>query len=331
MKVVIPVAGMGSRLRPHTHTQPKSLVPVAGKPLLAHIIDSLLEQGLQDFVFIIGYLGDKVELFIRENYEGKLNMTFVVQEPREGLAHALWVAKEQLINEEQILVVLGDTIAHLNWKALLSMRTSAVGVKKVSQPVLFGIAETDPNGRILRLEEKPKIPKSNLALVGIYKLNNLSLLFDSIRYLIDKQLKNRGEYHLTDALQRMIEQGEEIYALPVRHWYDCGKKETILEANAILLNQGKYKTDLPHFPNTIIIPPVSIGQNCKISNSIIGPNVAIGNDAIVHSSIISNSIIGSFSHLDYVVLHDSIIGNDSALKGLRQSLNIGDNTEINFQ
>lgn len=331
MKVVIPVAGIGTRLRPHTHTQPKALVPVAGKPLLGHIIDNLVDYELRDFVFVIGYLGDKIEAFIREAYQDKINMQFVVQEPREGLAHALWTARQRLEQENELLIVLGDTIAHLDWRALLQAPHSAVGVRKVSQPGAFGIAEVNEQGQIIQLEEKPKIPKSNLALVGIYKICNAALLFSAIEYLLQHHIKTQGEYHLTDALMHMIKAGETIYALPVRHWYDCGKKDTILEANAILLNHEKYKTNLPHFPNTIIIPPVSIGDDCRIVNSIIGPNVAIGNGASIRNSIISNSILGSYSQLEHVILHDSIIGNDSSLKGLRQSLNIGDNTEINFQ
>jgi glucose-1-phosphate thymidylyltransferase len=330
MKVVVPVAGIGAKLRPHTHTQPKPLVPIAGKPILAHMIDELREGGLQEFVFILGYLGDKIEAFLTAQYPD-LKMTFIVQDPREGTAHALWVCKEQVEHEEELLVVLGDTIAGFNLQNVLASPESILGVKRVHNPMLFGIAETDANGIITRLVEKPQIPKSNQALVGIYKIKNIPLLFEAIAYQMANNLKVNNEYYLTDALMYMIQKGERMRAIEVDNWFDCGRKETLLEANAILLNTEFYKNkQQPSFPNTIIIPPVSIGKNCKVEHSIIGPYVAIGDNTIVQKAIVSNSIIGSFSELQHVVLKDSIVGNDTALNGLVQSLNIGDNTEINF-
>lgn len=331
MKVIIPVAGIGSRLRPHTHTQPKALVPVAGKPILAHIMDGLIAGGVREFVLVIGYLGDKVEKFIRTSYTD-IQVDFVIQEPREGLGHAIWLTKSYMSAEKEILIVLGDTIVNVDLQAIITAEHSILGVMKVDNPCLFGVAEVDNHtGWIKRLVEKPRIPKSNLALVGIYKISNPSLLIDSLQYLIDHNITTQNDYHLTDALMKMIESGEKMTTIQVNNWYDCGKKETLLEANAILLNSLGYKnTGHLHFPDTIIIPPVSIGKNCEIKSSIIGPNVAIGDDTYIHSSIIENTIIGSFNELENVVLHYSIIGNDSSLKGLSQSLNIGDNTELNF-
>lgn len=330
MKVVVPVAGIGAKLRPHTHTQPKPLVPIAGKPILAHMIDELKAGGLRDFVFVLGYLGDKIEAYITAQYPD-LNMSFVVQDPREGTAHAIWVCREHLKDEEEIFVVLGDTIAGFDLQAVLDSPETMLGVKRVHNPMLFGIAETDAHGWISRLVEKPQIPKSNQALVGIYKIKNVPLLFEAIEQQLSAKVKVNNEYYLTDALMYMIQKGERMKALEVDNWFDCGRKETLLEANAILLNTDYYKNkQQPSFPNTIVIPPVSVGKNCKIENSIIGPNVAIGDNTIVQKAIVSNSIIGSYSELQHVVLKDSIIGNDTALNGLVQSLNIGDNTEINF-
>lgn len=330
MKVIVPVAGIGAKLRPHTHTQPKPLVPIAGKPILGHMIDGLCEGGLQDFVFVLGYLGDKIETYITSQYPN-LNIKFVVQDPREGTAHALWVCREHLINEKELLIVLGDTVAGFDLNTVLKSEVGLLGVKKVSNPMLFGIAETDSQGWITKLVEKPKIPKSNQALVGIYKICNVPLLFEAIEHQLANGVKVNNEYYLTDALMYMIQKGERMKVMEVDNWFDCGRKETLLEANAILLNTDYYQNKKqPSFPNTIIIPPVSIGKNCKIEHSIIGPNVAIGENTIVQKAIISNSIIGSYSELRHVVLKDSIIGNDTALNGLVQSLNIGDNTEINF-
>ncbi len=331
MKAVIPVAGIGARLRPHTHTQPKALVPVAGKPILSHIVDTLVEGGVTEFVFIIGYLGNKIESFIQSNYEKSgINFTFVVQQPREGIGQALYFARQYLKDEKEVLIMLGDTVLNLNIHDFLKSDHTVLGVKKVDKPGNFGVAELDGKGNIKRLVEKPKIPKSNLALVGIYKITNPKLLIEASEFIIKNHIKTLGEYQLTDILMHMLEKGERMTTYPVDNWYDCGRKKSLLEANAILLNKPEFMIKSHKYPKTIIIPPVSIGPNCKISNSIIGPYVAIGDNTIVNYSIIKDTIVGSFSELDFAVLDQSIIGNDTSLKGLSQSLNIGDNTELNF-
>jgi glucose-1-phosphate thymidylyltransferase len=330
MKAIIPVAGIGSRLRPHTHTQPKSLIPVAGNTILGHIIERLLAGGIQDFVFIIGYLGDKIESFVKREYPN-IRAQFVVQEPREGLGHALYVARETYQNETDIIIILGDTVVDVDMQKLLQYPGTVLGVKKVDTPSLFGVTELGQDEFVTKVVEKPKIPKSNVALVGLYKIHNPAKLVEALAYIIQNGIKTLGEYHLSDALMHLIKKGEKIATLPVDNWFDCGRKETLLKANAILLNRPPFQ-DTSHlqFPNTIIIPPVSIGQNCTISNSIIGPNVAIGDYTIVQHTILHDSIIGSYSELRNAVMHDSIIGSDASLLGLTHSFNIGDNTEINF-
>ena len=179
--------------------------------------------------------------------------------------------------------------------------------------------------------QKPKIPKSNNALVGLYKITHPEKLAEALDYIIKTGIKSQNEYHLTDALMHLIMDGEKMVTCEVDHWYDCGRKETVLHANAVLLNRPEFKqTNHPEFPNTIIIPPVSIGEGCTITNSIIGPNVAIGHDTIIDYTILRDTIIGAYSELKNTVMHDSIIGNDASLKGLSHSLSIGDSTEINF-
>lgn len=328
MKVVIPVAGIGIRLRPHTHTQPKALVPVAGKPILGHIVDGLIEAGLNDLIFIIGYLGDKVESFIKLKYPD-LKSTFVIQQPREGIGHAVWSAKDLIKEKDEVLIVLGDTILDLNLKDFISQKNSVLGVKKVDDPRAFGVAEVDEKGFIKNLTEKPNIPKSNLALVGIYYIKESKNLINSLDYMIKNNLRTKNEIHLTDGIMEMIKNGAKINAFNVNNWFDCGGKDNLLETNAILL---KRKTTVTHnkFPNTILIEPVSIGENANISNSILGPNVSVGENATINYSVIRDSIIGSFSEIENAMIHESIIGSDSSLKGLSQSLNIGDSTEIDF-
>ncbi len=330
MKAIIPVAGVGSTLRPHTHTQPKALVPVAGKAILSYIMDDLIAAGIRDFVLVIGYLGDKIEKYITDTYPD-IEVTYVIQEPREGLGQAIWLTREYIKDEKDVLIILGDTIVKLDLPTLLASPFSILGVKKVEVPGAFGIAEVDKEGMIKRLVEKPRIPKSNLALVGIYKITDVAALLTALHYIIENQLRTQNEYHLTDALMKMIEEGAQMMTIQVDSWYDCGRKETLLEANSILMNRKEFdRQDYSQYSDSIIIQPVSIGTNCTLISSIIGPNVAIGENTTVRSSVIQNSIIGSFSELENTLLHHSIIGNDSSLKGLTQSLNIGDNTEINF-
>lgn len=330
MKVIIPVAGIGTKLRPHTHTQPKALVPVAGKPILSHIVDYLIAGGFDDFVFIIGYLGNKIEDYIKSKYPG-IKSTFIVQEPREGTGHAVWLARDTVNPKEELLIILGDTIIDFDILKLRELKGSALGVKKVEDPRQFGVAEIDDKGMIVRLEEKPKIPKSNLALVGVYKIREAGLLMDALDHIIRNDIRHNEEFNLTNGIQRMMTNGEVVGTFPVGNWFDCGGKNNLLETNSVLLNRNTANTvSTPTFENTIIIQPVSIAANCKIQDSIIGPDVSIGENTIIKHSIIRDSIIGSYAQLETAILHHSVVGSDAYLKGLSQSLNIGDSTEIDF-
>lgn len=332
MKAIIPVAGIGSRLRPHTHTQPKSLVPVAGNTILGHIIDRLRAADITDFVFIVGYLGDKIVRFVRRQYP-ELNVTFVVQDPREGIGHALWLARDTFRHDpDGVLISLGDTIVDVDLPALMATPGSVLAVKEVKTPSMFGLVETGSGGRVSRVVEKPKIPKSNFALVGLYKLAYPEKLAQALEWLVDGEHRTHDEYQLTDALMYLIENGEPITTCTVDNWFDCGRKESLLEANARLLNRPEFqeRREFPEFPDAVIIPPVSIGQGCQISHSIIGPNVAIGDRTIIKNTILSDSIIGSYSELRSAVMHDCIVGSDASFRGLNHSLNIGDNTEIDY-
>jgi glucose-1-phosphate thymidylyltransferase len=332
MKVVIPVAGVGTRLRPHTYTQPKPLMPVAGKPIIRFIVDKFVECGLRKFVFVIGYLGDKIRNFIETTYPD-LEAEFVYQEHREGSGHAIWVARELLEDEEEIVIAFGDTIFEADMKYLLQSPYSCIGVKKVNDPREFGVADLDDAGFVVRLVEKPRIPKSNMAIVGLYKIREVTALLKAIDYLVRHDVRTLGEIQLTDALEYLLQKGVKLQSLPVSNWFDCGRREVLLETNAMLLRQSAYATDafnLPEFDNTIIIHPVAIGRDCQIANSIIGPNVTIGDNVRIESSIIKESLIGSFASLQDAVLRQSVIGSDATVKGMNLSLNIGDNTEIAF-
>lgn len=329
MKAIIPVAGAGAKLRPHTYTQPKALIPLAGKTILSFIVDQLRAEGIDEFIFIVGYLGDKIKDYVEQTYPN-IKTHFVYQNDRQGTAHAIELAKS-IVDGDEVFIVLGDTICEYDIKEVLESPYSMLGVKKVDDPRQFGVAEMNEEGFIEHTVEKPSIPKSNSALVGLYKIKESTLLFECFQQLFNDKIKSHGEYNLTDALECMIHKGVQFKSFKVKNWYDCGKKENLLETNAVLLKKTGGNTNNPDlYTNSIIIPPVSIADGCVIENSIIGPHVTIGNNSIIKSSVVKESIIGSFTTLDEVVLESSLIGSDAAVKGLSRTLNIGDNTEIDF-
>lgn len=329
MKAIIPVAGAGTKLRPHTYTQPKALIPLAGKTILSIIVDQLRDAGINDFIFIIGYLGEKIRDYVTVNYPG-LNCHFITQNERYGTGHAIDLTKE-IVGKDEVLIVLGDTIAEYDVKEIIDAPVSMLGVKKVDDPRNFGVAEIDEDGFISRVVEKPSIPKSNMALVGVYKIKETDILFSCLSKINNTKLESYDEFSLTDALECMIQQGAKFQSFKVPNWFDCGKKESLLQSNAILLKKfGGNINESHQLQNTIIIPPVSIGEGCKIQNSVIGPNVAIGENSTISHSILKDSIIGAYSNLVEIVLNNSLIGSDAEVRGVSRNLNIGDNTAIDL-
>ena len=328
MKAIIPVAGAGTKLRPHSYSQPKALIPLGGKTVLSLIIDQLKSAGINEFIFIVGYLGDKIQDYVGNKYPD-LKAHYIHQVDRQGVGHAIRMTKN-IVNGDEVFVVLGDTICEYDVQEVVNSPYSMIGVRKVDDPRDFGVAEIEDDGFISHVVEKPQIPKSNMALVGVYKLKESEQMFQCLENNIRQGLRSHGEYSLTDALDCMIQMGAKFQSFKVENWFDCGRKETMLESNATLLKKFALKTDPNQFENTVIVPPVSIGEGCNIKNSIIGPNVSIGENATIDYSIVKNSIIGSFSNLFDIVLDDSVIGSDTNLRGETRSLNIGDNTSIDL-
>lgn len=329
MKAIIPVAGAGAKLRPHTYTQPKALIPIAGKTILSFIVDQLHEAGINEFIFIVGYLGEKIRDYANFAFP-HVKCHFVLQDQRWGTGHAIELAKS-LVGNDEVFVALGDSICEFDVKAMINGPCNILGVKKVEDPRQFGVAEIDAEGFIEHVVEKPSIPKSNMALVGLYKIKETALLYSCLQHLYENEIKSHGEYSLTDALDFMIKRGACFKAFKVQDWFDCGKKNTLLDCNATLLKKSGGNVKSHHqYKGNIIIPPVSIAPNCTIKDSIIGPHVAIGANTKISKSIVRESIIGSYTNLFDVVLDCSLIGSDASVKGLTRSLNIGDNTEIEF-
>lgn len=330
MKAIIPVAGTGKRLRPLTYTQPKPLIAVAGKPIISFIIDQLLEVGVTDFVFIIGYLGEKIRDYVEGAYPD-INSAFVHQEERMGSAHAIWLGREHFAEASELFIFFGDAIIDADLTKFIDSDQSCIGIQKVEDPRKFGVVELDNDGRVTKLVEKPKIPMSNLAMVGCYKILEVKRFIEACAYNLDNGIQSIGEYPLTDALDRMREWGIELKPIRVENWFDCGRKEILLETNATFLARpGFGDDDPPPYDNSIIVHPIRIGPNCRIHNSIVGPNVTIGANTVIEDSIVDNSIIGDYAKIQEIILRQSVIGNDASIKGVHKSLNIGDNTEIDL-
>jgi glucose-1-phosphate thymidylyltransferase len=324
MRAIIPVAGFGSRLKPHTYSKPKVLLNVGGKPILGHIIDKLISEDITKATFVIGHLGDMIKEYVKTTYPG-LRADFVVQAEMEGLGHAIYTAIPTF-DEKEIFIILGDTVFDVNLKDVFKNKQSSLGVKSVEDPSRFGVAVME-NGFIKRLIEKPNAPVSKLALVGLYYIADSEALKKSLYRLVENNIRTKGELQLTDALQNMIEAGEKLTTFPVEGWYDCGKPETLLATNKHILDRHGTDTE---YPGVVITHPVFIDEGAVLENCIIGPYTTIGKGAVIKSSIIRNSIIGSNAEVLKAMLENSIIGNNSSIKGSYKRLNSGDSSEIDF-
>ena len=324
MRAIIPVAGLGTRLKPHTHSLPKVLLNVGGKPILGHILDKLLEENITKATFVVGYMADRIENYVTTKYP-KVNAAFVEQKEMLGLGHAIYTAIPTF-DEEEIFIILGDTVFDVNLKQLFGLKTSALGVKHVDDPRRFGVAVTQ-NDPITKLVEKPTELVSKLAPVGLYYIKNADALVRALNELVEKDIRTKNELQLTDALQIMIEKGEKISTFPVEGWYDCGKPETLLSTNQFLLSQNARKILIE---NVVINEPVFIADNAKISNSVIGPYTTVAEGCEIKDSIIRNSIINENGVVHKTMLDNAIIGSNAVIKGNYKKLNAGDSSEIEF-
>ncbi|MFA7420897.1 MAG: sugar phosphate nucleotidyltransferase [Melioribacteraceae bacterium] len=325
MRAIIPAAGFGTRLKPHTFSLPKVLLNVGGKPILGHIIDKLISEKITKATFVVGYLGEKIVEYVHNEYP-ELEASFVTQEIALGLGHAIQMAVPTF-DDKEIFIILGDTIFDVDIHSVFEKKVSSLGVKTVDDPSRFGVAVCE-NNKIVKLIEKPKEPISKLALVGLYYIKNSKLLAESLNELFDKEIKTRGEYQLTDALQLMIEKGETFTTFPVEGWYDCGKSETLLSTNKYILQT---KGTNRNIKGCTIIDPVYISDSATVINSIIGPFTTISEHCIVKESIIKNSILSPSSQVEKSMLDNSIIGMNAIVKGNYKKLNACDSSEIEFQ
>jgi glucose-1-phosphate thymidylyltransferase len=320
---VVPVAGAGTRLRPHTYTYPKVLLTVGDKPIIGHILDEISAAGIKKICMVTGYLGDKIKEYVAKNYK-HLNVSYVEQPEPKGLGHAIWLTRRAVTGP--VLVMLGDTILDADLSKFMTSKEDCIAVKEVKDPRRFGVVETK-GGYITAMVEKPEKPKTNLAIVGIYSFRNSSLLYNSLERLVDSGKTTKGEIQFTDAMALMVKDGHKIKPVTIEGWYDCGKPGTLLETNRHILDKKKFS---PKAKNSLIIPPVYISPTAVVENSIVGPYASIGDGARIESAIISDSIVNENAVITNINLSGSLVGPSATVIGRKDQLNVGENSEIKF-
>ena len=332
MKVVIPAAGAGKRLYPHTYTKPKPMVYVAGKPIIGHILDKTIDLRPDELIIVVGYMKDKLIDYVDENYRGTFKkITYVNQEQQLGLGHSIYVAREA-IGDHPIMIALGDMIFKGGYSDFARLHASngecsgSIGVKEIDNPSHYGIVYLNGDGTIKEMVEKPKKSSSRLGIAGVYFIDDTPGLFRALENVVAN--KGAGEVQLTDALQKSVEAGSQYRTFEVSSWYDCGRPDALLEVNRLLLSEKTRTNWAPR--NSIILEPVSIGRDVEIENSIIGPYVSLSDGAKIKSSIIEDSIIGSCAEIKRMALRSSIVGDGAIISGKANSLNIGDSSTIEF-
>ncbi len=334
MKVIIPAAGAGKRLFPHTFTKPKPMVYIAGKPIIGHILDRMKEVEPEEIIMVVGYRKEQIMSYVDKNYSSVFDIRYVDQEEQLGLGHSIYVAREE-IGDSDIMIALGDMIFKAGYAEFYRRYlnngacSGSIGVREVDDPEKYGIVELEGK-YIKKLEEKPVHPKSNLGIAGVYFIKDTPVLLTILDEMINRNIRTRGEYQLTDALQEMVKKGYILKTFPVSSWYDCGHPESLLETNRVLLDEKEDIDPVYQIKDSVIIQPVAVGENVTIINSVIGPHASIASDSYIESSIISDSVIGSRSSISKVNLQRSIVGDDANVHGKHNSLNIGDSSSIEF-
>ncbi len=330
MKVIIPLAGSGKRMRPHTWSKPKPLLNVAGKPVLGHILDKLadLDVDVDELIFIVGWLGDQIQ----EYYETSgypYPACYVEQRELLGQAHAIWLAREHLTGS--VLIIFVDTIFVANLGGLETSELDAVlYVREVEDPRRFGVAVLGGDGLVSRLVEKPDSSDNRLAVIGVYYVHDSGWLLRAIEELMARDIQTKGEFYLADAYTLMIQQGARFGVREVSVWEDCGTPKDVLMTNRYLLEHGQSTEDIASTVESVIIPPVYIAPSAQVEHSIVGPYVTIAENSVVKQSIVRDSIIDEGAYIDDTMLDRSLIGKDAVVRGRYRVLNVGDSSRVDF-
>ena len=324
MKVIIPLAGKGTRLRPHTHVTPKPMLRVAGKPVMQYVMDDVAKlPNVEQVIYITGHLKEKVEEYARKAVQ--IPAVFVEQRVQDGTAGAVALARPYV--DQPVLIIFVDTIFDADLSVIQS--TEADGIiwtKEVEDYQRFGVVVTDESGFMTKIIEKPSTPISRRANIGLYYVRNWKLLYEAIDYVLT-QPSNRGEWYLTDAFQYMIDHGAKLHVIDVEGWYDAGKIETLLDTNRAMLERGRARRP-DNAENSTIIDPVYAEEGVTVRNSIVGPNVSLGAGATVEGSTLTNSIVESDARITDSSLSDSLVGHNAVLVGVTGQVTVGDHSEV---
>ncbi len=324
MKVVMPMAGLGTRLRPHTYSKAKPLLPVAGKPVLAHLLDRLQGLDVEEYIFIVGHLAEQIEEYVKANYD--FPVRYVLQAEPLGQAHALHLAKEYI--DSPFLMIFVDSIFEADLTRIDEVASDGlVFVKEVDDPRRFGIVLLEGD-RVVRFIEKPEEPISNLALVGMYYVVNWISVMGCVETLLKEGIQTKGEYYIADAFQLMVDRGAKLEAVTVDVWQDCGKPETLLATNRYLLEKGR--TQKVEAENSVIIPPVSIAESVTIRGSVVGPYVSVAEDSVIIDSMVRDSIIDEGAHIEDAMLEGSLIGANAQVKGTFKRLDVAASSRVDL-
>lgn len=328
MKAVIPMAGYGKRLRPHTFSRPKPLINVAGQPMLKYLIDALeAELDIDEYIFIVGYLGEQIKEWIDENYDFKA--TYVVQDELIGQADAIYRAREHI--DGPTIILFSDTLFETDLDVV--NRTDADAViyaREVEDPRRFGVVELNEEGRITRFIEKPDTTENKNAVIGLYYVREGKDLIAAIEEQMARNEMTKGEFYLADAFQIMIDDGADFRSEPVDVWLDCGKPETVLETNRYLLENGYDNSSTVQIEGVTVIAPSNVHPSAHLENVIVGPYATIGKGCDVRSSIIQNSVVDDGATVQHMVLSASLIGRNANVVGRHYTLNVGDSSAIDF-
>ncbi len=330
LKIIIPMAGWGTRMRPHTWSKPKPLVSVAGKTSFDHLMDmfkTVPDPQNTEYVFVIGsFLGEQIPVYVQKHYP-QITAHYVVQEEMKGQSHALWLARHHL--HGPMMMVFSDTLLETDFSFLAQEEWDGVAwVKAVSDPRRFGVAEVK-EGRIFRLIEKPQTMENNLALVGCYYFKKGQDLVSAINEQMKRGIALKGEYFLADAINIMLDYGAQMRTHSVEVWLDTGTIEATLETNKYMLEHGRDNSEAAaKFPGVTIIPPVFVHPSAKLKGSIVGPNVSVSADCEVSGCVLRNSILDDGAVVTDSVLDGSFIGRQARVRGRPAAINIGDNSSI---
>ena len=332
MKAVIPLAGKGTRLRPHTHLLPKPLVRVAGRPVLTYLLDDLTRFGITEMVFIVGHLDEVIRRYMRDAYPD-LYIHYVVQAVQDGTAGAVKLAEP--FADGDLLILFADTLfeADLTPARALSPDWGAViWTREVEDYQKYGVVITDSDGAMTRIVEKPKEPISRLANIGLYYIRDHALLFEGIDHVLASPPGPSGEYYLTDAFQYMVDRGTRIRSAPVDSWHDCGSPEGLLGTNRHLLEGGRATiSPSARLSGCSVADPVLVEDGVVAESSVLGPNVTLERGARVVNSRLANTIVGARARVEGACLEGSLVGAGAIVSGLEGSVNIGDHSVVSAE